>query len=128
MSLVFKSQHEVEAVFSAAMFLKLAAYEYPRDDQLAKAAKRAMLVYFTLSNRERQELSEAEHSIIRDRLHDCEECVRVLGYKPCESAPQRACRYGNPTFQQAFIKKNLGQEIFDLIQKYIVALRPKYGK
>ena len=112
MSLGFKSQHEVEAVFAAAQFLKLAAYEYPRDEQLAGAAKRAMLIYVTLSTREKQEMSEPEADIFRDRQRDCEECVRVLGYKPCDTAKQGKCRYSGPTFQSAFIKKNLGQEVY----------------
>lgn len=102
--------YETEAVCDGAQVLKYLAAQHPTDARLQNIARRAQLAAVMIIAREQRDLAAPNANIIADRQTDCRYCDH--------SPPCARCKYASPAARIDTIRRHIGQEALDCIEKY----------
>lgn len=102
--------YETEAVCDGAQVLKYLAAQHPTDARLQNIARRAQLAAVMIIAREQRDLAEPNANIIADRQNDCRYCDH--------SPPCAICIYASPAARRDTIRRHIGQEALECIEKY----------
>ena len=110
MALGWQRFYETEAVCDCAQSLKYLAALHPADARLQNIARKAQLAAVMIIAREQRDLTAANANIIVDRQTDCRFCDH--------SPPCAHCKYAFPAARRDTIRRHIGQEALDCIEKY----------
>lgn len=102
--------YETEAVCDGAQVLKYLASQHPTDARLQNIARRAQLAAVMIIAREQRDLTAPSANIIADRQTDCRYCDH--------SPPCVRCIYASTAARIDTIRRHIGQEALDCIEKY----------
>ena len=83
---------------------------HPTDARLQNIARRAQLAAVMIIAREQRDLAAPNANIIADRQTDCRYCDH--------SPPCARCKYASPAARIDTIRRHIGQEALDCIEKY----------